>query len=74
MHYLRTTNPVNPENLAVYPVRIGTNRPNPYTFPDAFKKLAHGAALLRDAPVRVAARCRRSSPSRSRACPSIRSR
>ena len=42
MHYLRTTNPVNPENLAVYPVRIGTNRPNPYTFPDAFKKLATG--------------------------------
>ena len=33
MHYLRTTNPVNPENLAVYPRRLGTNRPNPYTFP-----------------------------------------
>ena len=42
VHYLRTTNPVNPENLAVYPVRIGTNRPNPYTFPDAFKNLAKG--------------------------------
>ena len=42
MHYLRTTNPVNPENLAVYPVRIGTNRPNPYTFPDAFKNLPKG--------------------------------
>ncbi|MGZ4268752.1 MAG: MlaD family protein [Solirubrobacteraceae bacterium] len=42
VHYLRTTNPVNPENLAVYPRRIGTNRPNPYQFPDAFKKLAAG--------------------------------
>ena len=42
MHYLRTTNPVNPENLAVYPRRIATNRPNPYEFPDAFKSLAAG--------------------------------
>ena len=42
VHYLRTTNPVNPENLAVYPARIATNRPNPYTFPDAFKSLATG--------------------------------
>ena len=42
MHYLRTTNPINPENLAVYPHRIGTNRPNPYTLPGAFDKLAAG--------------------------------
>jgi phospholipid/cholesterol/gamma-HCH transport system substrate-binding protein len=42
VHYLRTTNPVNPESLAVYPQRISTNRPNPYTFPDAFKNLAKG--------------------------------
>ena len=28
-HYLRTTNPLNAENLAVYPRRVGTNRPNP---------------------------------------------
>jgi phospholipid/cholesterol/gamma-HCH transport system substrate-binding protein len=40
VHYLRTTNPVNPENLAVYPNRVGSNRPNPYEFPDAFAKLA----------------------------------
>jgi len=40
VHYLRTTNPSNPENLAVYPRRIGTNRPNPYQFPDAFSKLS----------------------------------
>jgi phospholipid/cholesterol/gamma-HCH transport system substrate-binding protein len=42
VHYLRTTNPINPENLAVYPRRLPTNRPNPYEFPDAFKSLAQG--------------------------------
>ena len=36
LHYLRTTNPFNPENLAVYPRRLGTNRPNAYTKPNAF--------------------------------------
>jgi phospholipid/cholesterol/gamma-HCH transport system substrate-binding protein len=33
LHYLRTTNPFNPENLAVYPHRIATNRSNPYVAP-----------------------------------------
>ena len=42
VHYLRTTNPANPENLAVYARRIGTNRPNPYQFPGAFSALASG--------------------------------
>jgi phospholipid/cholesterol/gamma-HCH transport system substrate-binding protein len=42
VHYLRTMNPINPENLAVYPRRIGTNRTNPYEFPDAFRNLAQG--------------------------------
>jgi len=42
VHYLRTANPANPENLAVYPRRIGTNRPNPYEFPGAFANLAGG--------------------------------
>jgi virulence factor Mce-like protein len=43
VHYLRTTNPVNPESLAQYPVRIGSNRPNPYTFPNSF---ANGTSSL----------------------------
>jgi virulence factor Mce-like protein len=30
VHYLRTMNPFNPENLSVYPNRIGSNRTNPY--------------------------------------------
>ena len=42
VHYLRTTNPFNPEMLAMYPRRIGSNRANPYQFPDAFKQLAQG--------------------------------
>jgi phospholipid/cholesterol/gamma-HCH transport system substrate-binding protein len=42
VHYLRTTNPVTPENLAAYPRRIGTNRPNPYTKPGLFTQLARG--------------------------------
>jgi virulence factor Mce-like protein len=39
VHYLRTMNPFNPENLAVYPRRIGSNRNNPYAFPGQFTKL-----------------------------------
>jgi phospholipid/cholesterol/gamma-HCH transport system substrate-binding protein len=42
VHYLRTSNPANPENLAVYPRRLSTNRPNPYTFPGIFRNLAAG--------------------------------
>jgi phospholipid/cholesterol/gamma-HCH transport system substrate-binding protein len=41
-HYLRLTNPFNSENLALYPRRIGTNRPNPYFAPRGFDKLATG--------------------------------
>jgi phospholipid/cholesterol/gamma-HCH transport system substrate-binding protein len=42
VHYLRTTNPFGPENLAAYPRRIGTNRTNPYTLPGHFDKLREG--------------------------------
>ncbi len=48
VHYLRTTNPLNPENLAVYPRRIGTNRPNPYTKPGAFDGLRGGLEVYED--------------------------
>ena len=43
-HYLRTTNPTNPENLAVYPRRIGSNRTNAYQKPGAFADLQKGLA------------------------------
>ena len=43
VHYLRTTNPLNPENLAVYPRRIGSNRTNAYRKPDqGFDQLGRG--------------------------------
>jgi phospholipid/cholesterol/gamma-HCH transport system substrate-binding protein len=42
LHYLRTQNPLNPENLAVYQKRLPTNRPNPYTQPGAFTQLRTG--------------------------------
>jgi phospholipid/cholesterol/gamma-HCH transport system substrate-binding protein len=40
LHYLRTTNPLNPENLAIYPTRISSNRSNPYVEPLGYLKLA----------------------------------
>jgi phospholipid/cholesterol/gamma-HCH transport system substrate-binding protein len=46
VHYLRTTNPLNPENLAVYPRRIGSNRPNPYTKPGNFTQLRRGLPVF----------------------------
>jgi phospholipid/cholesterol/gamma-HCH transport system substrate-binding protein len=42
VHYLRLTAPINPENLAVYPTRAPTNRPNPYQFPGAMSRLPTG--------------------------------
>jgi len=39
VHYLRTLNPVNPENLAQYPHRLGTNRNNAYELPGGMLKL-----------------------------------
>ena len=45
-HYLRTSNPLNPENLAAYPRRIGSNRPNPYTKPNNFDQLRQGLPVF----------------------------
>ena len=42
VHYLRTTNPVNPEVLAAYPNRLASNRSNPYSEPGAYDRLASG--------------------------------
>ncbi|HEX2411921.1 MAG TPA: MlaD family protein [Solirubrobacteraceae bacterium] len=46
VHYLRTTNPLNPENLAVYPRRIGSNRPNAYAKPGNFTQLRRGLPVF----------------------------
>jgi virulence factor Mce-like protein len=42
LHYLRTVNPLNLENLAVYPRRLGTNRTNPYAKPGQFTHFMDG--------------------------------
>jgi phospholipid/cholesterol/gamma-HCH transport system substrate-binding protein len=42
IHYLRTTNPLNAENLAVYPKRLPSNRTNPYPLPRLFDQLPTG--------------------------------
>jgi phospholipid/cholesterol/gamma-HCH transport system substrate-binding protein len=42
LHYLRTTNPLNLENLAAYPARLGTNRTNAYAKPGNFNLLSKG--------------------------------
>ena len=44
--YLRTSNPVNPENLAAYPVRISTNRSNPYLEPRGYAKIGSGLEVF----------------------------
>ncbi len=41
-HYLRALQTINPEGLAVYSQRIGTNRGNPYFQPGAFRLLGSG--------------------------------
>src|SRR3954453_2082682 len=43
VHYLRTTNPVNPEALAVYQRRLASSRPNPYMLPRGYDKLGKPA-------------------------------
>ena len=58
LHYLRTTNPVNPEMMTGWPFRLGTNRSNPYTEPGGYDKLqteghleVFGSYVCTDQPV-----------------------
>ena len=46
IHYLRTSNPVNPENLAAWPYRLSTNRSNPYTEPLGYLKVKTGLEVF----------------------------
>jgi virulence factor Mce-like protein len=48
IHYLRTSNPVNPENLAAWPYRLSTNRSNPYIEPLGYKKIKTGLEVFGD--------------------------
>ena len=67
VHYLRTTNPVNPEVLAAYPKRLPTNRSNPYVEPGGYNQLAAGPAGVRQVPLRRSP-ARRGSSGRSARC------
>ena len=46
LHYLRTTNPLNLENLAAYAQRLPTNRANPYVEPGGYSQLAQGLPVF----------------------------
>src|SRR5439155_21476705 len=57
VHYLRVQNPVNPESIAQYPRRIGSNRNNPYELPHGYLKLADDSRATYETRD-----CRRGSP------------
>ena len=46
LHYLRTTNPLSPESLAVFGRRIGSNRTNAYALPGTFAQLGSGLPVF----------------------------
>jgi phospholipid/cholesterol/gamma-HCH transport system substrate-binding protein len=45
-HYLRISNPVNPEVLTSYQNRLSSNRGNPYMTPGGYGKLASGLSVF----------------------------
>jgi phospholipid/cholesterol/gamma-HCH transport system substrate-binding protein len=45
-HYLRISNPINPELLTVYPSRSASNRSNPYLEPGGYAKLLQGLPVF----------------------------
>ncbi len=46
VHYLRTTNPLNLESLALYDQRLGSNRSNPYALPRAYQDIKDGLKVF----------------------------
>jgi phospholipid/cholesterol/gamma-HCH transport system substrate-binding protein len=46
LHYLRISNPVNPEVLTNYQKRLSSNRGNPYLTPGGYTKLLHGLPVF----------------------------
>jgi len=49
-HYLRSMQVVEPQSLAVYSQRIGTDRGNPYFKPGVFSSLASGLPVFNSSP------------------------
>jgi virulence factor Mce-like protein len=56
-HVLKGMFVLGPENLSVYPQRVGTNRANAYPQPGAFRSLASGLSVFSSSP------CANSAPS-----------
>jgi phospholipid/cholesterol/gamma-HCH transport system substrate-binding protein len=46
LHYLRIANPVNPEVLASYQHRLGSNRAAPYMAPGGYSELSSGLSVF----------------------------
>jgi len=46
LHYLRISNPVNPESLTAYSRRISSNRGNPYLVPGGFDRFLSGLQVF----------------------------
>jgi phospholipid/cholesterol/gamma-HCH transport system substrate-binding protein len=48
-HFLKGMFVLGPEDLSIYPQRVGTNRPNAYPLPGAFHSLASGLSVFSSA-------------------------
>jgi virulence factor Mce-like protein len=46
LHYVRISNPINPETLTDYAHRISTNRSNPYLVPGGYETLLQGLPVF----------------------------
>ncbi len=46
LHYLRISNPVNPETLTAYSKRLDSNRGNPYLVPGGYAKVLQGLPVF----------------------------
>jgi virulence factor Mce-like protein len=46
LHYVRVTNPVNPETLTPYQTRLSSNRGNPYLVPGGYSSLLAGLPVF----------------------------
>ncbi len=50
-HYVRISNPINPELLTGYAVRPDSNRSNAYMAPGGYNQLRHGPERVRELPL-----------------------
>lgn len=46
IHYVRLSNPINPETLTPYKTRLSSNRGNPYMAPGGYNQLVNGLSVF----------------------------